>query len=383
MGERSGYYIQQPDGYRAFIPKALPPDPPVNINQDLQVLLSKADRALARLDGMSYVLPNIDLFVAMFVKKEAVLSSQIEGTQSSLQDILEFEALPKSARGLDDIPEVINYVKAMNYGLQRLDELPLSLRLIREIHKVLMEGVRGGDKSPGNFRTSQNWIGPSGALLADATFVPPPPSNVLEDMSALEKFIHQDTKLPPLVKCALIHYQFETVHPFLDGNGRIGRLLITFYLCWLEILNRPLLYLSYYLKRNRQEYYDRLSVVRKKDAYEEWIEFFLKGVIEISDQTIESAKNIITLQKTDTQKIVSAGIASSSAVMLLDWLFTAPIVNVNEVAHKLRITRQSATSLIAKLEKLGILQEITGKSRNRFYAYYEYLQILNEGTTPY
>ncbi len=382
MGERSGYYVQQSAGYSAFIPKSLPPVPQIALDQDMLVLLSNADRALARLDGISYILPNADLFVAMFVKKEAVLSSQIEGTQSSLIDVLEFEALTKPIKGVDDVAEVINYVKAMNHGLERLQDLPFSLRLIREIHGVLMAGVRGSDKDPGQFRKSQNWIGPSGALLADATFVPPPPVDVIDAMSDFEKFVHSDSKMPPLVKCALIHYQFETIHPFLDGNGRIGRLLITFYLCWQDILNRPLLYLSYYLKRNRQEYYDLLSKVRDKDAYEEWVDFFLKGILEVSDQAASSAKQIISLQKADTQKIVNSGISSSSAIILLDWLFTAPIVNVSEVAHKLDVTKQTATTLISKLEKIGILKEITGKSRNRYYAYSRYLEILNEGTNP-
>jgi Fic family protein len=382
LGERSGYYVQQSAGYSAFIPKSLPPVPQIALDQDMLVLLSNADRALARLDGISYILPNADLFVAMFVKKEAVLSSQIEGTQSSLIDVLEFEALTKPIKGVDDVAEVINYVKAMNHGLERLQDLPFSLRLIREIHGVLMAGVRGSDKDPGQFRKSQNWIGPSGALLADATFVPPPPVDVIDAMSDFEKFVHSDSKMPPLVKCALIHYQFETIHPFLDGNGRIGRLLITFYLCWQDILNRPLLYLSYYLKRNRQEYYDLLSKVRDKDAYEEWVDFFLKGILEVSDQAASSAKQIISLQKADTQKIVNSGISSSSAIILLDWLFTAPIVNVSEVAHKLDVTKQTATTLISKLEKIGILKEITGKSRNRYYAYSRYLEILNEGTNP-
>ena len=380
MNTRSGLYILQPSGYKAFIPTPLLPNLSIKIDREMQVLLSDADRALARLDGVSYILPNPDLFVAMYVKKEAVMSSQIEGTQASLVDVLEFEAGAKTLEKSKDIAEVVNYVKAMKYGLERLKELPMSLRLIKEIHAVLLENVRGSDKTPGEFRKTQNWIGPPGSLLKDATFVPPPPEEALKAVGDLEKFIHAKTQLPPLVKSALIHYQFETIHPFLDGNGRIGRLLITFHLCWEKILSRPLLYLSYYFKRNRQEYYDRLNLVREKDDLEGWIRFFLKGVFEVSEQAAQTAQSIMALQKSDNDKLLKANVASPLSVVFLENLFSYPIVSVVEVAKLLSTTYETANNLVRKFENTGILSEITGKQRNRFYAYTGFLDIIAEGT---
>ena len=242
--------MKQPGGYKAFTPEPLPPDPPIEYDEEMNTILSRADRAIGKLDGIVTVLPNPDLFVAMFVKKEALLSSQIEGTQASLEGVLEFEAGLTPDEDINEVKEVINYIKALNYGIEKLNELPLSLRLIREIHKILIEGTRGTHRNPGEFRKSQNWIGPPGVSLNEAVYVPPPPDNVIPDMGKLEKFFHSDDKNPPLVKSALIHSQFETIHPFLDGNGRIGRLLITFYLVWKKVLNKPILYLSYYLKLN-------------------------------------------------------------------------------------------------------------------------------------
>ena len=275
MNDRAGKFVTQSAGYKAFIPNPLPPDPPLVYDEELQALLSQADRAVARLDGITTVLPNPDLFIGMYVKKEALLSSQIEGTQASLEGVLEFEADLTPRGDIEGVLEVVNYIKAMNHGIQRLKEFPMSLRLIREVHKLLIEGTRGTHRSPGEFRRSQNWIGPPGATLNDAAFIPPPPSLVTQSMGDLENFLYEKDTIPPLVKMALIHAQFETIHPFLDGNGRIGRLLIAFYLVWKEILSKPLLYLSYYLKKYRSDYYGLLEKIRTEGAWEEWIKFFL------------------------------------------------------------------------------------------------------------
>lgn len=380
MGNRSGNYVLQPAGYRAFIPAPLPPNPDIDLSGDMVAILSDADRALARLDGISQILPDANLFVAMYSMKEAVLSSQIEGTQSSLIDVLEFEAGRKQNRNAADVEEVTNYVAAMQYGLDQLETLPLSSRLLRDIHSVLMQGVRGGHLTPGKFRTSQNWIGPADATLSEATFIPPPADQLDAALGNLEKFIHSEDAIPPLVKCALIHYQFETIHPFLDGNGRIGRLLTTFYLCWLGILERPLLYLSYYLKKNREEYYSRLSAVREDDDYEQWIVFFLSGVIDVSKQATLTARRIFELQERDFQRILSAGITSPHIVALLRTLFKEPVISIPRVKESLGVTYQTANNLVSRLTKLGILRELTGSPRYRLYSYEEYLRIIEEGT---
>ncbi len=260
---RSGSYVQQPKGYRAFVPKPLPPQPPVRMDDEMWMLLSEADRALGRLDGATATLPNPDLFVVMYVRKEAVLSSQIEGTQASLIDVLEFEANALERGNEYDVTEVINYVQAMNYALNRVKQMPLSLRLLREIHGTLMTGTRGGDRNPGEFRTSQNWIGPlRNHDLSTAAYVPPPPYEMQEALGNLEKFLYDPHPMPVLIRVGLVHAQFETIHPFLDGNGRMGRLLITFVLCEKDIVKRPLLYLSYYFKQYRQEYYNLLQATR-------------------------------------------------------------------------------------------------------------------------
>jgi len=293
--QRSGAYINQPTGYRAFIPAPLPPKPALRLESELQNLLSRADMALARLDGLAEILPNVDLFIAMYVKKEALLSSQIEGTQASLDDLLAYESGDKLGN-VNDVTEVVNYVKAMNYGIERLQTLPMSLRLIKEIHAILLESVRGCERSPGEFKQSQNWIGPPGCTLNEASFVPPPPHEAVAAMGDLEHYFHGKTTLPMLVDCALIHYQFETIHPFLDGNGRMGRLLTTFFLYWKGVMHKPLLYLSYYFKKNRQEYYDRLNMVRNTGNYEQWVDFFLKGVVDIAGSAMDTARQILELQ---------------------------------------------------------------------------------------
>lgn len=376
---RSGTYVNQPGGYKAFIPKPLPPKPPVALEGALQNLLSKADMSLARLDGIGHVLPNVNLLIAMYVRKEALLSSQIEGTQASLEDLFEFESGEKP-KNINDVAEVVNYIKALNYGIERLDSFPMSLRLIKEIHSVLMKGARGGEKTPGEFKKSQNWIGPAGAPLNEATFVPPPPRQAEQAMGELEKYVHKKEKLPVLVDCALIHYQFETIHPFLDGNGRLGRLLITYYLYWKGAMTKPLLYLSYFFKKRRQEYYDRLGLVRENGDYEQWVSFFLKGVIEISDSAIDTSKRILELQTNHRNLLWQKKISSTLAVGILEKLFYVPYVSVNDVARDFSISFQAASTLVAQFEKAGILKEITGRKRDKRYIYADYLTILSEGT---
>jgi len=369
---RAGRYINQPTGYKAFIPAPLPPDPPIAWDGELQDLLSKADLALGRLDGIATILPNPDLFVAMYVRKEAVLSSQIEGTRASLIDILDYETTGELVK---DVDEIVNYVRAMNKGLERLISLPLSLRLIREIHEELLKGMRGEYRIPGEFRTSQNWIGPPGSGIDNAVFIPPPPHEMHRAMGDLEKFIHKGENLPVLVKNALIHAQFETIHPFLDGNGRVGRLLITFILVHDDILKRPLLYLSYYFKRNRQEYYERLNNIRNKGDWEGWLKFFLKGVYEVSEEAAETAQRIIALQERDRVQCAD----NPHGLKLMDHLFGNPLVTIHEIRRLTGISYATAGRLVKQMIEIGILNEITGYARNRKFLYKDYFNILKKG----
>ena len=378
---RAGRYIQQPTGYRAFIPATLPPNPPVRLDGQLHQMLSKADRALGRLDGSIQTLPNPDLFVAMYVRKEAVLSSQIEGTQSSLQDVLAAEARVFSPGLPDDVDEVFNYVGAMDYGLERLKELPVSIRLIREIHARLLQGVRGHHLTPGELRTTQNWIGPAGCTLAEATFLPPPPHEVPAALGGLETFLHHETPLPLLIKIGLAHAQFETIHPFLDGNGRIGRLLITFLLCEKDVLLKPVLYLSYYFKRHRQQYYDSLQAVHDHGDWEQWLEFFLKGVSEVSQQATETARNILALRENHRQCITNRlSRAAGNAHRVLEHLFEHPIVSATQVQEIIHTSYPAANNLVAQLVNQGILQEMTGQKRNRRFIYRDYIDLFLDGS---
>ena len=339
---RAGHYQQQWEGYQAFIPAPLPPEPPIVMDAELLRLLSNADRCLGRLDGATSILPNPDLFVAMYVRQEAVLSSQIEGTQSTLEDVLQFEIDELGNEIPKDVTEVVNYINAMNYGLKRLNELPLCLRLIREIHELLLAGVRGGERHPGEFRKSQNWIGSEGCNLNTASFVPPPVTEMHQALDNLEKFLHNEGGFPVLIECGLIHAQFETIHPFLDGNGRIGRLLITLLLCQKGILKRPLLYLSYYLKANRLEYYDRLMKIRTDGDWEGWLKFFLQGVYEVSQTATNTAQAILNLQETHRQLIGQHRVGSNNSLLLLDLLFKQPIVNINLVQKHLNSSYNTA-----------------------------------------
>ncbi len=376
LSTRSGRYVTQTTGYKAFIPSPLPPDPPIAWDEELQNLLSEADRALGRLDGMATVLPNPDLFVAMYVRKEAVLSSQIEGTRATLIDILDYETTGAMVK---DVDEVVNYVRAMNKGLERLKTLPLSLRLIKEINKELLKGVRGGHRTPGEFRKTQNWIGPPGSSISDATFIPPPPHQLMDALGNLEKFIHEEENLPVLVKNALIHAQFETIHPFLDGNGRVGRLLIAFILVHDNILERPLLYLSYYFKQNRQEYYDRLNNIKNKGDWEGWLKFFVKGTHEVSKQAVETAKKIIALQERDKMRLAN----KPNGLKLIDHLLMNPLVTIGEIRRVAGVSSATAGRLANQMIVMGILREITGYARNRKFLYKDYFEILKEGVDTY
>ncbi len=376
---RAGRYITQPTGYRAFMPAPLPPRPALALGGELQGLLSAADRALGRLDGSVLTLPNPDLFVFMYVRKEAVLSSQIEGTQSSLQDLLAAEAQLFEPTLPRDVDEVINYVRAMNHGLARLAELPVSVRLIREIHAKLMHGVRGGRLQPGELRTSQNWIGPPGCTLATATFVPPPHHAVPAALGDLENFLHASDDLPPLVKIALAHVQFETIHPFLDGNGRVGRLLITFLLTERGILHKPVLYLSHYFKQHRQTYYEHLQAVRDQGAWEAWLAFFLRGVIEVAGEAAETARRILQLRERHRAAITAQlGRAAGNGHKVLESLFDRPIVSVHDVQKLTGTTYAAANSLVSRLVKLGVLSEMTGYARNRRFRYAPYIALFND-----
>ena len=377
--ERGGRYVRQAGHYRAFIPNPLPPQPPVRIDGTLQRRLSDADLALGRLDGSIQTLPNPDLFVLMYVRKEAVLSSQIEGTQSSLQDLLAAEARIFGLRRSQDVDEVINYVSAMNHGIRRLAEIPVSVRLIREIHDKLLQGVRGSQLTPGELRRSQNWIGPAGCSLNEATFVPPPPHLLADSFSDLEKFLHTVDDLPILVKIGLAHAQFETIHPFLDGNGRVGRLLITLLLCEKRILQNPVLYLSYFFKKNRQRYYDLLQETRDSGDFEGWLAFFLQGVAEVSRQAAETARRILSLREEHRNRIAEGlGRAAGNGHRLLEHLFERPIVSVTDVERLLGITYPAANALIGRMVSLDLLQEMTGRVRNRRFRYEPYVRLFGE-----
>lgn len=379
---RAGKVINTITGYESFIPNPLPPNPEINIDIEMQQLLSEADTKLGRLDGISQTLPNPELFVAMYVKKEAVLSAQIEGTQASLADVLNEKTMQDNEDlSPNGIKEVVNYVNAMNYGLERLNNLPLSLRLFKEIHQRLISNVRGANKNPGEFRTTQNWIGPTGCTLNDAVFVPPEPAEMMNALSDLEKYFYDETFIQPLIKIALIHAQFETIHPFLDGNGRMGRLLITFWLCQQKILSKPLLYLSYYFKLNRSEYYQKLMDVRLKGDWESWIKFFLKGVIVVSDEATESAKKIINLQRKYEYTLDKQTKQNVNYKILLNKLFEDPVLSKKDVAAMLGVSINTAGSIVDTFCEIGILQDASPeKQRYKRYIFGEYFEILRRGT---
>ena len=379
MENRAGSFFRQNEGYQSFSPKKLPPSPELKYDSEIMKVLSDADRRLGQLDGLTQILPTPALFVTMYVRKEALLSSQIEGTQASLIDVLSIEE--KKISNLH-IVEVSNYVRAMYYGLQRLNEFPLSLRLIKEIHGVLLERGRGSQRSPGEFRRSQNWIGPAGCTIEDASFIPPTIPVMNQALNDLEKFMHEADDIPVLIKIGLIHAQFETIHPFLDGNGRMGRLLITFWLCQQGILSEPLLYLSYFFKQNRLEYYDRLMRVRQKGDWEGWIKFFLSGVREVADEAISSAKQILSLREECMKKVINSNAPGyKNGIKLLDSLFETPITTKVHARKYLNLSLPTASSIVDHFVNLGILSDYTpNRQRKKRYVFASYLKILERGT---
>lgn len=381
---RSGEYITcsaTGESYKAYIPSDLPPFPPIVMEQ-IYPLLDKANIAIGRLDGISITVPDPSLFLYMYVRKEAVLSSQIEGTQSSLSDLLMFESEEHIGIPGHDVVEVSRYVAALEHGLKRIKEgFPLCLRLIREMHEILLNKGRGSSKQPGEFRRSQNWVG--GTRPGNAKFVPPPPEKVMDLLSGLERFLHDENgKMPTLIKAALAHLQFESIHPFLDGNGRIGRLLITFILCIDGIMREPLLYLSLYFKNNRATYYDLLQHVRETGDWEEWLKFFLKGVIETANQAVEIIQIVSKLFTEDRKKIENSGKASATALLVHHHLQKSPIIDGKKASKNCKISLPTANKALNHLTDLGIIREVTGKARNKVYIYQSYLDVLSAGLEP-
>lgn len=371
---RAGRYIEYA-GYQPFVPSPLPPDPPVAFDMELIRLLAEAERWLGRLDRGASDLRNADLFVAMYLHKEALHSSEIEGTQSTLEEVLQFEVEGNTRRGFSaDVREVANYVEALKYGLERLDDIPLSKRLIRQIHAQLLKGTRGGSHSLGTFRSGQNWIGPDGATLYTATFVPPPVPYMHEALDDLEKFLY-DTSLPDLIHCGLVHAQLETIHPFWDGNGRVGRLLITLLLVERGVLQRPLLYLSHYINSHKSEYYSRLMDVRNNGDWEGWLKFFLHGVIEVSQAATATADAIRDLHEQHRSLVAEEIGGSTYALPLLDFLYEYPIISIRLVEQQLGCNNVTAAKLLRRFEALGLLHEITGWKRNKLYRYSDYMDL--------
>jgi len=379
---RIGKYVKSSivsgESFNSYIPSNLPPEPPIDLSE-IYPLLDKANTALGRLDGISLVLPDPALFLYMYLRKEAVLSSQIEGTQSSLSDLLLFENNGQSSNNLfDDVTEVSSYVAAMNYSIERLEKLPLSLRLIREAHEKLMNNSRGNNKNPGEFRTSQNWIG--GSRPGNALFIPPPAEKLMDCLDNFEKFLHDEkVKMPILIRAAIAHVQFETIHPFLDGNGRIGRLLITLMLCNDGILKQPSLYLSLYFKANRQEYYNHLQNIRETGDFESWIKFFLTGVEKTSNGAVTTAKNIINLFNQDSNLIETSDKCTPAILAIYKYLQKSPITNTGKIKEECKISLPTIIRNMENLEYLGIVEEITKKERHKIFVYKKYLEILNDG----
>jgi len=381
---RQGRYVLKQfhgETVRAFVPPPLPPDPPVDLAR-FQILLEQANQAIGRLDGLASLLPDLSLLLYTYVRKEAVLSSQIEGTQSSLSDLLLYENDEAPGAPIEDVQEVSNYVAAMNHGLERMRSgFPLSLRLIREIHEILLSKGRGSGKQPGEFRRSQNWIG--GSRPGNAVFVPPPPELLEECLNHLELFLHDEqTGLPLLIRAGLVHVQFETIHPFLDGNGRLGRLLITFLLCAQGALREPILYLSLYFKTNRAAYYELLERVRTKGDWEAWLDFFLIGVRDTAEQAASAAREILEHFSQDQRKIETLGRPAASVLRVFQHMQRNPIIAIPSAAKKIGISAPTVAKSLGHMIQLGILEETTGRERHRLFVYRRYLDILNEGTEP-
>lgn len=380
MNDRAGYWKTNLSGemaYQSFVPSPLPPTPPIEISEDILEQLIKANSQLAILESVATRIPDVDLFVSMYVRKEALMSSQIEGTQATLEDVLDPLIEDNTNRNVAD---VVNYIKATEYAIRRLHELPLCNRLLKETHAILMEGVRGQEKNPGEFRCSQNWIGGKGSTLRNAKYIPPSPDDMTEAMSDLEKYINADDRLDGLIRAALIHYQFETIHPFLDGNGRIGRLLITLFLMEKKILTTPALYISYFLKKNRVEYYDRMTEVRSKGNYEQWVKFFLQALAESAKDAIAAIDELTALHDKNIDLVAGMGRASKNAMLVFRYLEANPIIEIGKTAEALGITFGTASNAVERLSSAGILEQITTGRRNRTFAYKDYLAILRKGT---
>lgn len=380
MNDRAGYWKTNLSGemaYQSFVPSPLPPTPPIEISEDILEQLIKANSQLAILESVATRIPDVDLFVSMYVRKEALMSSQIEGTQATLEDVLDPLIEDNTNRNVAD---VVNYIKATEYAIRRLHELPLCNRLLKETHAILMKGVRGQEKNPGEFRCSQNWIGGKGSTLRNAKYIPPSPDDMTEAMSDLEKYINADDRLDGLIRAALIHYQFETIHPFLDGNGRIGRLLITLFLMEKKILTTPALYISYFLKKNRVEYYDRMTEVRSKGNYEQWVKFFLQAIAESAKDAIAAIDELTALHDKNVDLVAGMGRASKNAMLVFRYLEANPIIEIGKTAEALGITFGTASNVVERLSSAGILEQTTTGRRNRTFAYKDYLAILRKGT---
>ena len=380
MNNRAGHYKSNLSGeitYSSFVPSPLPPTPPVELSNDIINLLVKANSQLVVLEAVASRIPNVALFISMYVRKEALMSSQIEGTQATLEDILD-PLLDANANR--DVADVVNYIKATEFAIKRLHSLPLCNRLLRETHAVLMEGVRGQEKNPGEFRRSQNWIGGQGSTLKNARYIPPAPDDMQAAMSDLEKYIHADDETDVLIRAALIHYQFETIHPFLDGNGRVGRLLITLFLMEKKILTTPALYISYFLKKNRIEYYDRMTEVRAKGNYEQWVKFFLQAIIESAEDATAAIDELTSLHNANVTVISKLGRASKNALLVFNYLESNPIIEIGKTSEVLNISFNTVSSAVKRLVDVGILVQTSDSSRNRTFAYEAYLDILRKGT---
>ena len=381
MDNRAGKWVNNLSGemaYRSFQPAPLPPDPPIEMTGDLVSKLIEANKKLAILDGLSSRIPNMDLFVSMYVRKEALLSSQIEGTQCTLDDILNPLLEENTNRNVSD---VVNYIKATEFALARLQELPLCNRLIRETHAVLMEGVRGQEKNPGEFRYSQNWIGGQGSTIRNARYIPPNPDDMQIAMSDLEKYMNSEDTLDPLMQAALIHYQFETTHPFLDGNGRVGRLLITLFLMEKKILSRPALYISYFLKLNRVEYYDRMTQVRKAGDYEQWIRFFLEALAQSADDALQTIDKLTALQKESLQRLADLPKRQmANAQKLFGYIEKNPILEIRKTASALELSYNTVSKFVSLFVDKGILQKTDQSGKAKVYSYVAYLDILRKDT---
>ena len=363
--------------YKSFVPAKLPPNPDIEIDGKLLSLLINANKAIAALESVSVHIPDMELFVSMYVRKEALMSSQIEGTQATLEDILDPVIENNANRNVAD---VVNYIKATEYAVKRLETLPLSNRLIKETHAVLMENVRGQEKNPGEFRRSQNWIGGQGSTLKSARYIPPNQEDMQDAMSDLEKYMNEEDDTDALIKAALIHYQFETIHPFLDGNGRIGRLLITLYLIEKKVLTTPALYISFFLKKNRIEYYDRMTEVRSKGNYEQWVKFFLAAIDECARDAIATIDLLSNLQKKNEAKISLMGRAAKNTMLVFNYLKSHPIIDIGKTADSLSVSFNTVSSAVKRLTEAGILVQTENASRNRTFAYKDYLEILKNGT---